>query len=765
MDTKFFELFERDTWIWQTFSGKAYKEQNTKNGRDSVAKVVKTKTVEDFEQQAKALQEQGADVFFQVNIGTGRKASDVTEVAALFLDLDGTPLDPVLADVKAKAIPKPNALVCTSPSRYHVYWLVDDCATAQFRQAQKLLAKRYGGDPAIHDLSRVMRAPGTTNNKATSPHVVTARVFHPDYCSMHDLIDINHGVQRTPGAIATQMMEGEWGELGGQAYDVDQITAGNRTEAIMSEAGRYIAITPGANYAEVMTHLKTWEKQKLRPGDPLKTQESWDSEIAPGVLKFLESAKAERERAEREHQQRVAVVAESGGNASAWERSIDNKQYTYDEFVDRFVYVSSEDRVFDLQKQANAESWKLSSFKTYAAPYKVPGSKTSLATKWLNDSSRRMTVHISTYQPMQWSPKNEYHKSRVVDDELTKVLAYNTYQQPMIEPSEVLDTDKVSLAIEHIKFLCNYDQKLYTYLLDWLAFTVQQPHERIPTVPLIISKPGVGKGWLCECMTELLGDKNVNSLDMSKFAANNQFNGFMVNCKMVVVHETKASRRVVEALKSLVTEKALDINIKYGANKKQHIYANMLMFSNHDDAMPLDEGDRRYVVIRHMGDAKSPAYYTSLFNWLKGDGINHFFRYLLDRDLSGFDFAAPAIMTKAKIAMIQTARSEDEQIVMDAIEEREGVFALDVIPASMITRYVEKARGTVLEKGDRIALFKRINEQIRQVGRSGRNSDRQNMYAVRNLEKYADIQPNELREFYDNAVEIDVESSKLKQVR
>ena len=446
MDKRFFELFERDTWIWQTFSGKAYKDQNTKNGRDSLAKVTKA-TVDGFEAQAQELQDKGADIFFQVNIGTSRKAADVTEVAALFLDLDGAPVAPVINDARAKAIPTPNAIVCTSPGRYHVYWLVEDCATSQFRQAQKLLANRYGGDPAIHDLSRVMRAPGTMNNKTITPHPVTAKILHPNYCSMHDLIDINHGIQRTPGAIATQMMEGEWENFGGHAYDTEQITAGNRTEAIISEAGRYIAITPGAKFGEVMAHLKDWEKEKLRPGDPPKTQESWDSEVSPGVQKFLENARAERERAAREHQERVAVVAEGGGNATAWARSIDNKQYTYEEWVGRFVYVSSEDRVFDLQKQANAESWKLSSFKTWANPYKVPGSKTSLATKWLNDSSRRMTVHISTYQPTQWSPKNKCHQSRIVDDELTKVLAYNTYQQPMI------DTGHFSRSLMFLKVL------------------------------------------------------------------------------------------------------------------------------------------------------------------------------------------------------------------------------------------------------------------------------------------------------------------------
>ena len=66
----------------------------------------------------------GAGVFFMVNQvdGPGRTTEDVRKVRALFLDLDGAPLEPVLG------FPiRPNVIVNSSPKKWHVYWLVEEC--------------------------------------------------------------------------------------------------------------------------------------------------------------------------------------------------------------------------------------------------------------------------------------------------------------------------------------------------------------------------------------------------------------------------------------------------------------------------------------------------------------------------------------------------------------------------------------------------------------------------------------------------------------
>lgn len=121
-------------------------------------------TIEDHGAQLASLNAAGAGIFWMVNYGDGkgRAAGNVTGVRALFVDLDGAPLEPVLSCGLA-----PHAVVETSPKRWHVYWLTADCALDQFKPLQHALARRFGGDPAVHDLPRVLRLPGFLHVKAT----------------------------------------------------------------------------------------------------------------------------------------------------------------------------------------------------------------------------------------------------------------------------------------------------------------------------------------------------------------------------------------------------------------------------------------------------------------------------------------------------------------------------------------------------------------------------------------------------------------------
>jgi hypothetical protein len=105
----------------------------------------------------------GAGIFVTVNRtdGKGRGRDNIVGVRALFVDLDGAPLAPVMR----WALP-PHIVVESSPSRYHVYWLVDRSVTVgDFGVLQKRLAKLFGGDPTVHDLPRVLRLPGFIHRK------------------------------------------------------------------------------------------------------------------------------------------------------------------------------------------------------------------------------------------------------------------------------------------------------------------------------------------------------------------------------------------------------------------------------------------------------------------------------------------------------------------------------------------------------------------------------------------------------------------------
>lgn len=104
----------------------------------------------------------GGGVFVMVNEGDGkgRKGENVVAVRALFVDLDGAPLEPV-----QRCPLEPHLVIESSPGRYHAYWLVRDCPLGEFNIFQHALAMKFNGDQKVKDLPRVMRLPGFLHQK------------------------------------------------------------------------------------------------------------------------------------------------------------------------------------------------------------------------------------------------------------------------------------------------------------------------------------------------------------------------------------------------------------------------------------------------------------------------------------------------------------------------------------------------------------------------------------------------------------------------
>jgi hypothetical protein len=115
----------------------------------------------------KAKNRAGAGVYVKLNetLGDGLKAEDVTRARALILDLDGAPLEPVL-----QCPLTPNAIVATSPGRFHVYWRVKDFPLDQYVPVQLGLAKKFDGDPGVAKLSVLARIPGFKHMKDGEGH-------------------------------------------------------------------------------------------------------------------------------------------------------------------------------------------------------------------------------------------------------------------------------------------------------------------------------------------------------------------------------------------------------------------------------------------------------------------------------------------------------------------------------------------------------------------------------------------------------------------
>jgi hypothetical protein len=157
-------LAGNDPVSFQTFDDNEQRRKLHKQekGSDPYARVFHG-TLDQHAKQLIRLNNEGAGIYVMVNKGDqkGRKNTNVVSVRAFFVDLDGSPLEPV-----KEAPVKPHVIVQSSPGHFHAYWKVSDCPPEKFRRVQKALAEKFNGDPAVCDLARVMRLPGFYHRKA-----------------------------------------------------------------------------------------------------------------------------------------------------------------------------------------------------------------------------------------------------------------------------------------------------------------------------------------------------------------------------------------------------------------------------------------------------------------------------------------------------------------------------------------------------------------------------------------------------------------------
>jgi P4 family phage/plasmid primase-like protien len=225
------------------------------------------------------LNARGAGVFFTVSQTDlqGRKAENVTAVRALFLDLDGAPLAPVL-DAAKKGGVVPHLVIESSPDRFHVYWRVTGVSLDQFTPAQKALAHRFGGDTKVHDLPRVMRVPGFLHQKVKEQRFLTVqREAHPG--SLYTLRDLVSGLGLELGAAAP-LPANDFTDEGGA------IIEGGRNDTLASRAG-YMR-RGGMNQEVITAALLAENRSRCHP--PLS--ESEVRTIAKSIGKYQPDARA-----------------------------------------------------------------------------------------------------------------------------------------------------------------------------------------------------------------------------------------------------------------------------------------------------------------------------------------------------------------------------------------------------------------------------------------------------------------------------------------
>jgi hypothetical protein len=253
---------------------------------------------------------------------------------------------------------------------------------------------------------------------------------------------------------------------------------------------------------------------------------------------------------------------------------------------------------------------------------------------------------------------------------------YNTWRRSDVMPV----AGDTSLWNEHLGYLFR-EERDRDLVTNWLAWVYQNQHTKPNQALLIVGcETGTGKTFISRLMEKLIGVNNTKRPKNSSLGGD--FNGWIVQCKLCVIEELMLIGRteVANELRNVITEPILEVNIKHiPAYQIPNVIA-MMAISNHRDALPIDETDRRWLVVETLAKKREPEYYKQLFNELlyNKDALAAVAYELKHRDLKGYTPRGDAPRTAAKEYMIKTGRGDLVNWLYERLIDSNGNCIVDL---------------------------------------------------------------------------------------
>lgn len=193
-----------------------------------------------------------------------------------------------------------------------------------------------------------------------------------------------------------------------------------------------------------------------------------------------------------------------------------------------------------------------------------------------------------------WSVEYNFDSDTIFDPDKRTINLYRRteYLRKPIPSKGVPPT--IAKLIDH---MLGNDQGCVERFLNWLACIVQ--HRKLTMSAWVTSGiEGTGKGVLFHrILSPLLGKNHTMAVKIADFQSD--FNEFMENCQLIMIDESQSSDlrdrdKVMQALKSLVSEETITVHRKHCNRYKADNRANFIVASNKHDPIKVDRSNRRF---------------------------------------------------------------------------------------------------------------------------------------------------------------------------
>ena len=205
----------------------------------------------------------------------------------------------------------------------------------------------------------------------------------------------------------------------------------------------------------------------------------------------------------------------------------------------------------------------------------------------------------------------------------------DSYDPAVIEP-----------ILNHIKEVFNSGIEEHAeYTLKWFASMVQQPWKKNETALVLYGKQGTGKNIFLDWIGDMVIGRNHYIYIKNLNDLTGQFTSLYSGKIFTVCDEVSfaGGYKTNNILKSLITQKWQKLEKKRADPTMIDDYNNFIFLSNNDDAVKIEDSDRRYFVKKLSNKhRRKKEYFVPLGEALTQETADHFYTYLLSVDLKGW---------------------------------------------------------------------------------------------------------------------------------
>ena len=218
--------------------------------------------------------------------------------------------------------------------------------------------------------------------------------------------------------------------------------------------------------------------------------------------------------------------------------------------------------------------------------------------------------------------------------------------------------------LDLLMYLCDGegDRKveLWTWILKWLAYPIQNPGAKMQTALLMHGPEGTGKNTFFAVVREIYGKYGCQ---FSQTELESQFNGWASGKLFGIGNEVVSRAELYHMqgrLKNMITEPEWMINEKQLPSRQEANHCNFVFFSNRVDIAKLDPEDRRYCVV-WTPPSLDVSFYNEVRAEIDAGGSAALHDYLLHLDLGDFKAHTRPPLTGAKKDLIELGMDSTER--------------------------------------------------------------------------------------------------------